>query len=118
MNQSVSHTVSTRKPRSNPLDYSKRELDLMMVASCALLGGRKPNLSADELAEAGGLLEELDAANVDPERFPYTPPGDQDPQDDEHEDGCTCWMHDDEPAYHADDAYDMHRDRADDGWAA
>lgn len=107
MSNPVPHTRPSRN-RPAPVIYSRDQLRVMFEATDALLTKRAPRLTADELDEAERLLDGLDK---DPERFPYPTPSD-DPADDEHEEGCSCWLHDDEPAYRGDDAYDMARDLA------
>lgn len=67
-----------RKP-FGPINHTARELSLMLAASTALLAGRAPALSGDELAEAGQLLEALDRDPVD---IPYAPPFDDDDEPD------------------------------------
>ncbi len=56
----MNHPVPRTTVSCNPGGFSSRQMRLMFIASAALLSGGAPALNAEELAEAGVLLEQLD----------------------------------------------------------
>lgn len=89
-------TPSRNSPR--PFIHSRHQLRIMLAASSALLSGGAPALTADELAEAGALLEALDRDPVD---IPYQAPFDDDDEPDSER-----------PDRDLDELLDMRRDLA------
>ncbi len=82
MNHPVPRTTTSR----NPIGYTHRQLNLMFIATAALLSGGAPALNAEELAEAGVLLEQLDV-NAPHDAACRCPECGSEPDDDDGPDG-------------------------------